>query len=160
MTILKYLLCAVALIGVVGCAPEQETADFPEITDLANTVWESRTEDASGNIYFNTLSFDADGVGSFASYDTDNLNLPLESITFTYSYPLNERWGLTLSFATTTTEDRLSGRRYDGYVVQKGSVKIDFKDVYVIQLFEVDAKGEMILDDKGQPVSTMAFWRE
>lgn len=160
MNVFKYLLGAVAFVAAVGCAPEEEVKDYPAITDITNTVWENRTEDKSGNIYFNTLSFEAEGKGSFTSYDTDNLNLPLESCTFTYSYPLNERWGLTLTFDQSTAESSLSGRRYDGYVVQKGSIQIDFKDVYVIQLFEVDNKGEMILDDKNQPVSTMAFWRE
>lgn len=160
MKLVKHLLVAVALIAATGCAPEEEKKDYPAITNLENSVWENRTEDKSGNVYFNTLSFDAEGRGSFTSYDTDHLNLPLESYTFTYSYPLNERWGLTLTFDESTEESRMAGRRYDGYVVQKGSIQVDFKDVYVMQLFEVDDKGEIILNDKNEPVSAMTFWKE
>ena len=160
MNVFTYLLGAVALLATVGCAPEEETKEYPAITNLANTVWENRTEDKSGNIYFNTLSFDAEGRGSFTSYDTDHLDLPLETYTFTYRYPLNERWGLTLTFDENTDESRVAGRRYDGYVVQKGNIQVDFKDVYVIQLFEVDDEGNTILNDKNEPVSAMTFWKE
>lgn len=160
MNVLKYLLGAVALLATAGCAPEEEKKEYPAITNLENTVWESRSEDNSGNIYLNTLRFDADGAGSLTSYDTDHPDIPLESYMFTYRYPLNERWGLTLTFDDSTEESSMAGRRYDGYVVQKGAVQIDFKDVYVIQLFEVDNEGNTIRDDNGEPVSAMAFWKE
>lgn len=164
MNILKYLFGAVALVAMVGCAPEEEVNDYPNITDLTNSVWESRTEDKSGNIYYHVMNFAAEGKGSLTNYDTDNLQLPLSTHTFTYTFPLNERWGITLRFDEETSEsisqDDLAGKRYDGYLIQKGNIKVDFKDVYVIQLFEVDNDGNQILNDKGEPVSTMTFWKE
>ena len=54
----------------------------------------------------------------------------------------------------------MAGRRYDGYIVQKGNIQVDFKDVYVIQLFEVDSEGNTILNDKNEPASSMTFWKE
>ncbi len=160
MNILKYLLGAVALIAAVGCVAEDEAKEYPTITNLSNTLWENRSEDKSGNFYLNTLSFDSEERGVFTSYDTDNLQQPLESCLFTYSYPLNERWGLTITFDDSTTPNSMAGRRYDGYIVQKGNIQVDFKDVYVIQLFEVDSEGNTILNDKNEPASSMTFWKE
>ncbi len=152
MNVIKYLIASLAIVAAIGCAPEDEEKDFPVITDLSGTVWENRTQDTSGKLYQNFIAFNEDNTGVITAYVANELDTPLNSVNFTYTYPLNERYGLTVRF-----ED---GKRFDGYVVQKGNLQIDFKDVYVIQLFEVDDNGQTILDEWNQPVSTMLFWKE
>lgn len=149
----KFLMGAMALITIAGCVPEDEVEDYPIINDLSNTVWENTTEDkSSGYFYRHFMEFRADDTGTLKGYKADDLNTPLSEVGFTYEYPLNDRYGLSIRF-----ED---GGRYDGYLVQKGNLQVDYKDVYVIQLFEVDENGQTIFDENGNPASTMLFWKE
>ncbi|MBP3547374.1 MAG: hypothetical protein J6J64_01690 [Alistipes sp.] len=152
MNLIKYLLAAVTVVVSIGCAPEVEIKTYPPIEELANTVWVNRTQDESGKFYNNTMAFMDDGTGTITAYAATDLNTPLSSVNFTYTFPLNDNDGLRVIF-----ED---GARYDGYVIQKGNVQIDFKDVYLIQLFEVDESGEVILDEFNNPASTLLFWKE
>ena len=52
------------------------------------------------------------------------------------------------------------GGRFAGYIIDKQHMMIDGRNVYVMQLFEVDEDGKVLLDEKGEPLSTMIFWKE
>lgn len=165
MNILKYLLSAAALIAVTSCAPKVEEKSYPKLENIENTVWESRTQDNAGKVYYHTISFESAGIGTLSTFDTSDLQTALESIAFSYEFPLNDNYGMIVRFEDAVEDaeaetSALAGKRYDGYLIQKGVVKIDLKDVYLIQLFEVDANGNILLNDKQEPASTIAFWKE
>ena len=52
------------------------------------------------------------------------------------------------------------GQYYGGFLVPKGVYQISMVDVYFIQLYEVDAEGEVIYNLDGTMKSTMQMWKE
>ena len=52
------------------------------------------------------------------------------------------------------------GQRYGGMLIPKGNLQISNKDVYMIQLYEINDKGAIIYDENGDIKSTILMWKE
>ena len=52
------------------------------------------------------------------------------------------------------------GQHYGGIAIPKGHFQISLKDVFFIQLYEVDANGEVLYDINGNIKSTLQMWME
>lgn len=151
MKILNYLMVAAMLLFASACENEEKTPKYPIMENVENTLWWSTESNALGqNIYYD-LEFGIDN-GRLSSYDSPERDNLLSITEFNYTF-LDEVDALILKFA--------NGLRYDGYLVQKGSIQINGKDVYAIQLFEVDSDGNIIFLPGGStPKHAMLFWRE
>ena len=52
------------------------------------------------------------------------------------------------------------GRMYGGILIPKGNVQVNHKEVYMIQLYEVDADHNILYDPNGNVKSTILMWKE
>ncbi len=152
MKFIKLLIAAVALFTAAACEeeiPEKklETLDSIELSD-----WYCTGEKSEGVYIYYTLSFGAESQGTLTGYDAKEGG-NVESIeTFTYTHTRNNNdIAVTLLFT--------DGDTYAGYVIPKGAITVDYKDVFVLQLFKVDEDGMPIEDIYGN-YDTMMFWKE
>lgn len=151
MKILNYLLAAAVVLICPACEEETKTPSYPIMESVVDTLWWSTETTALGQTIFYDLEFGtSEGVlTAFDSAERDNM---LSTKPFSYTF-IDEVDGLSLQFN--------SGERYDGYLVQKGFLQVNGKDVYAIQLFEVDSEGNIILMPDGKtPEHSMLFWCE
>lgn len=155
MKLLKSMMVAMTLLLGVSCNWFDEGETFPPITSLDHTDWywvgelPQEEGDTEKRYIYYTLSFLGDSQGRLVSSDAKEDGNILKESLFTYSF-INP--GLSVEF--------YDGGRYQGYVVPKGEIKVDYKDVYLIQLFGVDEDGMPILNERGEYADTMLFWRE
>ena len=49
---------------------------------------------------------------------------------------------------------------YGGILIPKGNVQVNHKEVYMIQLYEVDADHNILYDPNGNVKSTILMWKE
>lgn len=151
MKVLNYLMAATMLLFVTACEEETKTPTYPIMESVENTLWWSTEANALGQNIFYDLEFNIDN-GRLTAFDTPERENAISTREFSYTF-IDEVDALILEFA--------DGERYDGYLVQKGHLQINGKDVYAIQLFGVDSDGNIIFEPDGKtPEHTMLFWRE
>lgn len=153
MKFAKLLIAAAALFTAAACEqeiPEKKLETFDDNIEL--TDWYYIGEKSEGVYIYYTLSFGADDQGTLTGYDAkENGNVEsLEPFTYTYTRNNND---------TTVTIVFTNGDTYAGYIIPKGAITVDYKDVFVLQLFKVDEDGYPIEDTYGN-YDTMMFWKE
>lgn len=155
MRFLRLMFSLAMLLGAVGCLPEEEAKSYEEITSLEGTLWWGYEVDSKGVPTYLDVHFDKDS-GSVKGYDTPERKTEVSSQTFSYSFTLKS--GAMLN-STVVIEFEQEGR-YEGYLIHKGNVQINYTDAYVLSLFKVDDNGNVLLDEEGNPAETKTYWRE
>lgn len=152
MKFIKLLIAAVALFTAAACEEEIPEKKLETLDNIELTDWYCTGEKSEGVYIYYTLSFGAEGQGTLTGYDAKEGG-NVESIeTFTYTHTRNNNdIAVTLLFT--------DGDTYAGYVIPKGAITVDYKDVFVLQLFKVDEDGMPIEDMYGN-YDTMMFWKE
>ena len=141
---LCYALLAVAF---VGCVPEEKIKSYPELQTLNNTLWYSYNQSTA--TYYN-ITFAAT-EGTMIGYEDAERTKELSREAFEYTFDP------TLDIVTFNLAD---GARYAGILVPKGQFQISNIDVYIIQLYGVDERGEIIYTPEGEVKYSMMFWME
>lgn len=146
-------MSAVLALTIVSCEPvEEETKVFPEITSLDNTLWYSY--DSKAQVFYD-ITYNADNQGVMLGYsDQDRIN---EVVNRPFSYTFTPA---TKDINAIVRVDFEDGQHYGGLLIPKGHFQINLQDVYIIQLYETDAEGEVIYNVDGSMKSTLQMWME
>ncbi|MBO7188975.1 MAG: hypothetical protein J6V55_00145 [Alistipes sp.] len=158
----KYLICTAILFMATSCADfEQSDKEIINLEEIKNTVWQN--EDILNKVYYNieysdVESGDVEGWynGEMTGYDSTERVNKIDTLTRNFIYNFTPATDFSRAIVRTKFND---GINYDGYVVPKGNIQMGEKEVFVIQLFEVDDKGEILLDN-GKYKSTLLMWKE
>ncbi|MBO5901761.1 MAG: hypothetical protein J6Q36_05035 [Alistipes sp.] len=153
MKLFKYLIGIMAVATLVGCEiPEEESkTEYPELTNIVDTLWYSY--DQKNFIYYDIEYNEA--TGTMKGYKDQERTEELSNRAFSYTFtPATEQYDaiVELSFD--------DGQRYGGMLIPKGNLQISNKDVYMIQLYEINDKGAIIYDENGDIKSTILMWKE
>lgn len=152
MKFIKLLIAAVALFTAAACEEEIPEKKLEMLDTVELTDWYYIGEKSAGVYIYYTLSFGAEGQGTLTGYDAKE-NGNVESYEpFTYTYQRNNS-DITVTIVFS------NGDTYAGYIIPKGAITVDYKDVFVLQLFKVDEEGYPIEDVYGN-YDTMMFWKE
>ena len=158
----KYLICTAMLLGATACIDfEQDKQKFYNLEEIKNTEWYN--EDIIGKTYYSINYTDVESKekaewynGQMKGYSDPERTNEIDNLTRTFIY----------NFTPATTEQRAvvktkfeDGVHLDGYVIPKGNLQVGSKDVYIIQLFEVNEDGEILMDN-GTYKSTLMMWKE
>lgn len=163
MNRVKYLICTAIILGLTACMDfENETKDLNELDEIKNTVWYSY--DVAQSVYYDIEYSDiADSEnsdwfeGKMLAYDSyERVNI-IEDLCRDFTYNFTKATADTRAIVKTRFSD---GKFYDGFVIPKGFMQISSKDVYIIQLYEVDEKGNLILTEEENYQSTLMMWKE
>lgn len=139
---------AALLLANTACNPHRDTEKDTIPDSIAYTDWYSQGVDEKEQTIYYTLSIENQMATLTAKDASENGNiLSQKPLEVSYTKP-----NVRLTF--------FDGGRFSGYIIDKPYTTIDGVHVYVMQLFEVDEKGEVILNDEGKPASTMIFWKE
>ena len=153
MKLFNYLMALVLVAGLSSCeTPEQESkGEYPALETIANTTWYS--VDTKDQIYYDITY--GETAGTMVGYSNSLRNEEVSRRDFTYTFtPATE---LVEGIVTVEFND---GAHYAGMLVPKGQFQVNNKDVYWIQLYEVDDKGYIIYDNNGQIKSSILMWME
>ena len=151
MKIMRYILGVVIALAAVGCEPAPAEKNFPELQSLVDTLWYSYDE---ANKIFYDITYD-NGTGNMIGYDSEErvnevVNRPFD---YTFTPATSEINGVVrINFH--------DGQLYGGPLVPKGYYQINYMDVYLIQLYEVDEQGEILYTNDGKYLSTITMWKE
>jgi hypothetical protein len=153
MKIVKYLLGAVMALTFMGCEPfEDDTKSYPELESLANTLWYSY--DQVDNIYYD-ITYGENGEGVMLGYSEQERVNEVVNRPFSYTFtPATDKLDAIVRI------DFADGQHYGGFLIPKGHFQISQIDVYIIQLYETDAAGEVIYNTDGTMKSTLQMWKE
>ena len=153
MRLINYLISAVLALTIVSCEPvEEETKVFPEITSLDNTLWYSY--DSKAQVFYD-ITYNAGNKGVMLGYsEQDRIN---EVVNRPFSYTFTPA---TKDINAIVRVDFEDGLHYGGLLIPKGHFQINLQDVYIIQLYETDAEGEVIYNVDGSMKSTLQMWME
>ena len=153
MKLFRHLIGIMAVATLVGCEfPEEEKKkEYPELSNIVDTLWYSY--DQKNYIYYD-IEY-AETTGTMKGYKDQERTEELSNRAFSYTFtPATEQYDAIVEL---TFDD---GQRYGGILIPKGNFQISNKDVYMIQLYEINDKGSIIYDDKGNIKSTILMWKE
>ena len=153
MKLFRYLIGIMAVATLMGCEfPEEEKKkEYPELSNIVDTLWYSY--DQKNYIYYD-IEY-AETTGTMKGYKDQERTEELSNRAFSYTFtPATEQYDAIVEL---TFDD---GQRYGGILIPKGNFQISNKDVYMIQLYEINDKGSIIYDDKGNIKSTILMWKE
>ena len=153
MKLFRYLIGIMAVATLVGCEfPEEEKKkEYPELSNIVDTLWYSY--DQKNYIYYD-IEY-AETTGTMKGYKDQERTEEVSNRAFSYTFtPATEQYDAIVEL---TFDD---GQRYGGILIPKGNFQISNKDVYMIQLYEINDKGTIIYDDKGNIKSTILMWKE
>ena len=153
MKLFRYLIGIMAVATLVGCEfPEEEKKkEYPELSNIVDTLWYSY--DQKNYIYYD-IEY-AETTGTMKGYKDQERTEEVSNRAFSYTFtPATEQYDAIVEL---TFDD---GQRYGGILIPKGNFQISNKDVYMIQLYEINDKGSIIYDDKGNIKSTILMWKE
>ena len=152
MRLLNFLMAAATLLLVVGCKDNEKKTIFPELTSLDNTQWISY--DSNENIFYDIFYYES-GKGVMLGYSEQARENEVVNRPFDYAFtPATE------SIDAIVRVDFEDGQHYGGWLAPKGIYQINLQDVYLIQLYETDAEGEVIYNIDGTMKSTLQMWME
>lgn len=153
MKIMKYLLGAVIALAIVGCEPfEDKPKNYPVMESLDNTLWWSYNQ--ADNIFYD-ITYGENNEGVMLGYSEQERVNEVVNRPFSYTFtPETERLDAIVMV------DFEDGQHYGGILIPKGHFQINLIDVYLIQLYEVDAEGNIIYDADGNIKSTIQMWKE
>lgn len=153
MKLSHYLIAIMAMLGLASCEhPEQSSpVTYPPLESVANTLWYS--VDTKNQIYYDITYLET--TGTMVGYSNSLREEQVSERGFSYTFtPATELYDAVV---TLTFDD---GQRYGGMVVPKGNFQVNNKDVYWIQLYEVDDEGYILYDEKGNIKSSILMWKE
>ena len=88
-----------------------------------------------------------EATGTMKGYKDQERTEELSNRAFSYTFtPATEQYDAIVEL---TFDD---GQRYGGMLIPKGNLQISNKDVYMIQLYEINDKGAIIYDENGKTV--------
>lgn len=148
MKLMKVLAMALVMFAAVGCFPEEEITEYPELESLEDTLWYSY--DGTVATYYDVL-FESADEGVMVGYNSAERIEEVSRQAFGYSFDAQ---------IDVVTLDFVGGKSYGGILVPKGEFQISEKDVYIIQLYEVDENGDVIYTAEGEIQSTLLMWKE
>jgi hypothetical protein len=151
MKALNYLLLAATLL-FVSCKNNEKTVTFPELTSLENTQWYSY--DSSANIFYDIYYLES-GKGVMLGYSEQARENEVVNRPFDYSFT-----PATDSIDAIVMVDFEDGQHYGGHLIPKGNIQINLQDVYMIELFEVDANGDVIYNVDGEIKARLLMWND
>lgn len=152
MKIMRYMLGALLALAIVGCEHIIEIKSYPKIEDLSETSWYSH--DQVNNIFYD-ITYGANNEGIMLGYSEQGRVNEVVNRSFSYTFtPATE------SLDAIVKVDFEDGQHYGGILIHKGFFQINLIDVYLIQLYETDAEGEIIYNADGTMKSTILMWKE
>lgn len=153
MKLFNRLFAAMAMLLMVACeTPYEDSNVYPTLDSLDQTMWWSY--DQKEQIYYD-IWYDGEGRGRMLGYDSDErVN---EIVNRPFSYTFTPATDLLDGVVRLNFDD---GIYYGGILIPKGQFYINNVAVYIIQLYEVDAEGEIIYDMEGNMKSTLQMWKE
>ena len=163
MTKVKYLICTMMMLGCAACANfEDGTNEYTNLDAIENTLWYSYDviQGAYYDIEFSdtAVANDEDWYeGTMLAYNSFERVERIDELCHNFTYNFTAAKDDVLAIVRTKFDD---GRFYDGYVIPKGHMQISNKDVFIIQLFEVDKDGNLILTEDNNSQSTLMMWKE
>ena len=152
MRLLNYAIVAIVAL-FASCAPEPEMPkDYPTLTSLDNTKWYSYD---NSDVVFYDIYFE-EGTGHMDGFDSSDRKNKISELGFDYTFtPAHDG---NDAIVDVWFEDET---RYGGILVPKGIFQVSNIDVYLIQLYQLDAEGKEILkDENGNYLSTLQMWME
>lgn len=153
MRLLKILMAAVVVFVAVGCqkyGPVQK--NYPELESLDGTMWYSYAK--TNNIFYDVY-YNEDNKGVMLGYsEQERVN---EVVNRPFSYTFTPATAEIYAIVRIDFED---GQHYGGWLAPKGVYQVNLQDVYLIQLYETDAQGEVIYNVDGTMKSTLQMWME
>lgn len=153
MRILKYLTLLLTLVCLNSCDiyDEPVKSKFPSLDNIEDTLWNSYNPNS--NIYYDINYFK--DSGTMIGYDSKERVNKVEERAFTYTFaPATE---INDAIVLLDFGEELY---YGGMLIPKGYIQVDDKDVYIIQLYQVDKNGYVLYDDNGKVVSSIMMWKE
>lgn len=153
MKLFNRLFAAMAMLLMVACeTPYEDSNVYPTLDSLDQTMWWSY--DQKEQIYYD-IWYDGEGRGRMLGYDSDERVNQIVNRPFSYTFtPATD---LLDGVVRLNFDD---GIYYGGILIPKGQFYINNVAVYIIQLYEVDAEGEIIYDMEGNMKSTLQMWKE
>lgn len=153
MKLFNRLFAAMAMLLTVACeTPYEDSNVYPTLDSLDQTMWWSY--DQKEQIYYD-IWYDGEGRGRMLGYDSDERVNQIVNRPFSYTFtPATD---LLDGVVRLNFDD---GIYYGGILIPKGQFYINNVAVYIIQLYEVDAEGEIIYDMEGNMKSTLQMWKE
>lgn len=153
MKLFNRLFAAMAMLLMVACeTPYEDSNVYPTLDSLDQTMWWSY--DQKEKIYYD-IWYDGEGRGRMLGYDSDERVNQIVNRPFSYTFtPATD---LLDGVVRLNFDD---GIYYGGILIPKGQFYINNVAVYIIQLYEVDAEGEIIYDMEGNMKSTLQMWKE
>ena len=152
MRLLNFLMAAATLLLVVGCKDNEKKAIFPELTSLDNTQWISY--DSNENIFYDIFYYES-GKGVMLGYSEQARENEVVNRPFDYAFtPATESID---AIVRVNFED---GQHYGGHLIPKGNIQINLQDVYMIELFEVNDKGDVIYNVDGTIKAKLLMWND
>lgn len=148
------IAASIALMLSACTKPSQTENIFPVLDSLDGTLWYSLDNGDSLNIIYYDVIYNA-ADGAMIGYDTPERTNEIVRREFSYTFTPADAMSdgiVNMEFS--------DGQRYGGILVPKGVFQINLRDVYIIQLYEVDERGEIIYDVNGNIKSTLQMWRE
>ena len=153
MKIMKYLLGAAMALAMVGCDPfDEDEKEYIALESIVNTLWYSY--DQKDNIFYD-ITYGENNEGTMLGYSEQERVNEVVNRPFTYTFT-----PATAVLDAVVRVDFEDGQHYGGIAIPKGHFQISLKDVFFIQLYEVDANGEVIYDINGNIKSTLQMWME
>lgn len=153
MRILKYLTLLLTLVCLNSCDiyDEPVKSKFPSLDNIEDTLWNSYNPNSK--IYYDINYFK--DSGTMIGYDSKERVNKVEERAFTYTFaPATE---INDAIVLLDFGEELY---YGGMLIPKGYIQVDDKDVYIIQLYQVDKNGHVLYDDNGKVVSSIMMWKE
>lgn len=152
MRLLNFLMAAATLLLVVSCKDNEKKAIFPELTSLDNTQWISY--DSNENIFYDIFYYES-GKGVMLGYSEQARENEVVNRPFDYAFtPATESID---AIVMVNFED---GQHYGGHLIPKGNIQINLQDVYMIELFEVNDKGDVIYNVDGTIKAKLLMWND
>ena len=90
-------------------------------------------------------------------YDSEKRENRIEELCYSFIYNFTPGQNGNRAVVKTKFDN---GTYYDGFLIPKGHIKINETDVFIIQLYRVDANGNPIYNDKGEYQSSIMMWKE
>ncbi|MBQ8775127.1 MAG: hypothetical protein IJZ50_04660 [Alistipes sp.] len=153
MKLLNYVVAGLAMLCAVACGePMEDNTVYPVLDTLDDTMWWSY--DQRTNTYYD-IWFDGEGRGRMLGYDTQERENETVNRPFSYTFtPATEQLD---GIVRINFDD---GVYFGGFLVPKGQFHINNIAVYFIQLYEVDAEGNVLYDMEGKIKDSLQMWKE
>ena len=153
MRLLKILMAAVVMFVAVGCQKyEPVQKNYPELESLDGTMWYSYAK--TNNIFYDVY-YNEGNKGVMLGYSEQERVNEVVNRPFSYTFT-----PATAEIDAIVRIDFEDGQHYGGWLAPKGVYQVNLQDVYLIQLYETDAQGEVIYNVDGTMKSTLQMWME